>query len=270
MNFIEKIIVFLQIEMVRPESFGWFHLLCLGLTIFSLILLFCLCKKYGEKQLKKVLLIYGLIALTLEVLKQISWSFNYDPVTNISYWNYQWYSSPFQLCTMPIYFSIIASFLKKGKLRDSILSFIAFFTILGSISTMIIPDSCFAEDILINIHTMFLHCGSFVISIFILMNKEIALNMKNFLRAFLVFISCVTFANILNISFYNLNIIGNETFNMFYISPYFISSLPVFDIIQQNVAYGFYLLIYIVVLGVGAMIVFLVAKLIENLKRKSK
>ena len=55
--------------------------------------------------------------------------------------------------------------MKKGKVRDSLLSYMAFITILGSIATIIIPDSCFVSDILINIHTMWLHCGSLVVSI---------------------------------------------------------------------------------------------------------
>ncbi len=268
MNIFEKIIYLLQAKMNRPQSYGYFHIICLAITFIILLILYLNKHKY-KKQLKNVLLTYGIIALTLEILKQISWSFNYDIVTEIKYWDYQWYAFPFQLCTMPIYLSLIAACMKKNKIRDSILSFIAFFTILGSIATMIMPDSCFTSDILINIHTMFLHCGGFIVSIYILMNKEIKININSFINGFKVFILCIFLANTLNILFYNINIIGNETFNMFYISPYFISSLPVFDKIQESMPYLVYLLIYILSLSLGAFIIYEISKLINKIERKN-
>lgn len=174
------------------------------------------------------------------------------------------------LCTTPIYISLICLLLKKGKLRDSLLSYLAFFTILGSISTIILPESCFVEDILVNIHTMYLHLGSFVVSVYLLFTKEIKINKKNFISATIVFLSLTTIAEILNISIYHSGILNGETFNMFYISPYFISSLPVFDIIQKNVPYILYLLIYIVALSIGAYIIYLISLGINKIFPKSK
>ena len=247
---------FLQSEMNRPNPYGWFHIMWIFLTLIAIFVLYGLRNKYNEKQLKIVLAIYGIIVFILELLKQISWS--YDLNTNT--WDYTWYSAPFQLCTMPIYISLICLFLKKSKIRNYLLSFICFYTILGSIATMILPDSCFVRDILVNIHTMYLHCGSFVLSIYLLMN-EIKPIKENFVGAFKVFIICVFIALTLDISFYKLGFIGNETFNMFYISPYFSSTLPVFSIIYDKVPYLVFLLIYIVILSLGAYLIYLFAKL---------
>ena len=66
--------------------------------------------------------------------------------------------------------------MKKSNLRTSLLSYIAFVTILGSFMTVIIPESCFTSDILVNIHTMYLHCGSLVISIYLFMTGEVEVN----------------------------------------------------------------------------------------------
>jgi hypothetical protein len=57
---------------------------------------------------------------------------------------------------------------------------------------------------------------------------------------------------------------------MFYISPYFISSLPVFDIIQENVPYIIYLLIYIVALTLGALIIYFISLGINKLLSKKQ
>lgn len=268
MNLIERILYFLNnFEMNEPSSFGWFHFLWIFLTILGIFILYRLKNKYSDKQLKKVLLIYGITALILEVIKQIMWSFNYDSVTNIVTWKYEWYAFPFQLCTTPIYVSIMCAFLKKGKIRDSLLSYMAFITILGSIATIIIPDSCFVSDILINIHTMWLHCGSLVVSVYLLMSGEVKINVNNLIKSILVFMGFVLFALLFNIVIYNSNILNGDTFNMFYISPYFISTLPVFDIIQKSVPYPLFLIAYFSIIILGSSIIYGISWLIQLSKR---
>jgi len=265
MNFFEKMILWLQTEMTRPNPYGWFHFVWIGLVIVFILILFITRKKSGEKQLKIVLATYGIVAFVLELLKQISWSFNYDLSTGITTWDYQWYAFPFQLCTTPIFISLICLFLKNNKIRKSLLSYMAFVTILGSFMTIIIPDSCFTSDILVNIHTMWLHCGSFVVSVYLLINKEVELKKENLISSLIVFLIFIGIAEVMNLVIYNIGILNGEAFNMFYISPYFISSLPVFDIIQQNVPFIIYLIIYIIALSLGATIVYFISKIIQKI-----
>ena len=269
MNFFEKILYALQAQMNTPKPWGWFHIMWIMLVIISLVILFNLRKKYSNKQLKIVLGTYGIIALILELTKQIIWSFNYNEITNIVTWDYQWYAAPFQLCTTPIFVSIICLFLREdSKIRKALLSYMAYLTILGSFMTMIIPDSCFTSDILINIHTMWLHLGSFVVSIYLLMSGAIKIDKQSFKSAFYVFLVFVIIAEILNIGIYNSGVLNGETFNMFYISPYFTSSLPVFDIIQQKVPFIIFLLIYVVAIKIGALIVYFITNKLKSLITK--
>ena len=268
MNIFEKALYVLQAQMETPKAFGWFHLMWIFISIFSLIIFFKLRKKYSEKQLKIVLGVYGITALILELLKQLIWSFNYDITNNVVSWDYQWYAAPFQLCTTPIFVSIICLFLKDGKVRNSLLSYLAFITILGGFITIIIPDSCFVSDTLINIHTMWLHCGSFVVSVYLIMNKVVEIKKENIISGFKVFLIFVLIAEILNISIYNMNVLNGEEFNMFYISPYFISDLPVFNILQEKLPFIIYLVIYIIAIYLGATIVYCIAKGIKKLIKK--
>ena len=262
MNLFDGILLLLQKEMKTPKAYGWFHLLFIGLTIGVIIYLFKIKKRRSEKQLKKVLFIYGIVALILEILKQISWSFHYNQFGNI--WDFEWYAFPFQLCSTPIYVSLICLFLKNTKIRKSLLSYLSFVTILGSIMTMIIPDSCFTSEILINVHTMWLHCGSFVVSIYLIISGFIKIDIESLKNAFIVFLIFVAIALGLNIVVYNSGVLNGETFNMFYISPYFISSLPVFNFIQQSVPYLIYLLTYIFAIGFGSFIVFYLVKFLKH------
>lgn len=270
MNVLVKVLNFLESEMESPVPYGWFHLLWLGLIVISIFVLYKLRNRYSEKQLKIILFTYGIIAFILESLKQIIWAVEYDVLTNSFIWDFEWYSFPFQLCTTPIIVSLICSFMKDGKLRNALLSYLAFFTILGSISTIFIPDNCFTSDILINIHTMWLHYGSFVVSIYLLMNRVVKVKISNVFNGFIIFIIFVVIAMALKLSIYYSGILNGETFNMFYISPYFISSLPVFDVIQENVPYILYLIIYIVALFLGALTIYGVYYLICRDKKISK
>ena len=111
MNLFEKILYFLQKEIPEPTPFGWYHLLCIGIMLLFIVILFIRRKKHNDKQLKIVLATYGIIVLVLEILKQLTWSFNYDPVTQLITWDYEWYAFPFQLCTTPVYISLICLFI---------------------------------------------------------------------------------------------------------------------------------------------------------------
>lgn len=264
MNLFEKFLYFLQGEMGKPKAFGWFHLFWIGLVIVFLVILYKR-KDYSERELKMVLGIYGVGALILEVLKQLIWAFNFDPATNLVTWNYEWYAAPFQLCTTPIFASLICLFLKDGKLRNSLLSYMSFITILGSIATVVMPDSCFTSDILVNIHTMYLHLGSLVVSIYLLISGKVKLNFNHLKSAYFVFLVFVFLALILNIGVYHSGVLDGETFNMFYISPYFISSLPVFDIIQETFPYPLFFMFYLAVILLGTVVIYFISLGIEKI-----
>ena len=144
----------------------------------------------------------------------------------------------------------------------------AYITILGSIATMIMPDSCFVSDILVNIHTMWLHFGSFVVSVYLLMSNKEKRSIKILKQAIIVFLIFVIVALVMNITVYNIGILNGETFDMFYIIPYFVSTLPIFYIIQQNFPYLLYLAIYIIVIIIGAYVIYNIARLIKYIGNK--
>lgn len=270
MNVLEKILYMLKIQMETPKPYGWFHLIWIFLVVISILILLKLRKRYNDKQLKTVLAIYGIIAFVLELLKQLMWSFNYDVINNIVTWDYQWYAAPFQLCTTPIFVSMICLFLKDGKLRNSLLSFMAYVTILGGLVTILLPSSCFTKDILINIHTMWLHCGSFVVSVYLLASGAVKVNRESFKSAFKIFLIFVFIAEILNIGIYNLDVLNGETFNMFYISPYFITELPVFSWLQENLPFLLYLLTYILAIFIGSWFVYSFSYMFKMRKNSKK
>lgn len=264
MDTFEKIVCALQATMVRPQPYGWFHLTCMALTAAAIFFLAINRRKAGEKQLNALLLIYAVPALVLEITKQVIWSYSFDAAAGLGYWDYQWYAAPFQLCTMPAYICLISAVIKPGKTKDALLSLLAYFTIWGSVMVFFIPNSCFVETIEVNIHTMWLHCGSLVVSVYLIMTRAVKNELLSVRRGFFVFLICTGTALAMDVAAKLSGVIGEDTFNMFYISPYFISSLPVFEDIQQAVPYILFLASYVIVFMLGALAVFLTVKLLEN------
>ena len=263
LNPLEQLLLMLEAEIQCPEPWGMFHIVSLGIVAILIVFLYQHRKTHSEEQLKLVLGMYSVIALLLEVGKQLIWSFNYDIATQVVTWDYQWYAAPFQLCTTPMYVCLVCLFLKKGKIRDTLLSYVAYITILGSMSMMILPDSCFSTDLLVTVHTTYLHFGSFVVSVYLLMSGEVLICRKALMRAVGVFLAFVLMANLLNDIVYQSGVLAGETFNMFYISQYFVSVLPVFSTIQPLVPYAVFLLLYITALCTGGFVVYNIAFLCE-------
>ena len=255
MTLFEKIILFLQGTMIEPQPWGWFHLMSLFLTAILVCGCWFIRNRHSEKQLKCILALYAVPTFILEVLKQISWSATVTTDVGII-WDYQWYAFPFQLCTTPMIVCLVCLFLKKNIVRDALLSYVAFITILGSVAVMIIPSDCFIDEVLVNIHTTYLHFGSCVVSCYLLFSKEISVKINSYLKALAVFISFAMTANSLNILVYRSGILHGETFNMFYISPYFISTLPVFNQIQQEVPYLMFFGLYLLALSCGGLLIY--------------
>lgn len=263
LNPFERFLLALQAEMICPEPWGMFHWISLCIVAGVIAVLYTRREKHSEEQLKLILGLYAVVALALELGKQLIWSFNYDVATQLVTWDYQWYAAPFQLCTTPMYVCLACLFMKKTPLRDTLLSYVAYITILGSMSMMLLPESCFVSDILVNVHTTYLHFGSFVVSVYLLMSGEVSISRKSLQHAIFTFVGFVGVTLMLNEVVFQSGILEGETFNMFYISKYFLSSLPVFSAIQPLVPHTMFVLLYVLALSTGGFIVYNVAFLLE-------
>lgn len=260
MNFFEKILKLLDSKMTTPTPYSWFHILFLFLTIIGCIFIVKKGKKLGEKQNRKLLFIFGLIMIIFEIYKQLNYSYNPSNDT----WDYQWYAFPFQFCSTPMYIIFISSFFAPSKFRDKLYAFLSSYSILAGALVMLMPTTVFTSTIGINIQTMFHHGGMVVIGVYLAATNRTNLHKKSILDALPTFLILVSIAFILNISIYKSGILNGETFNMFYISPYFDTSLFIFDKIQPYIPYPIFLIIYIFAFTLGAYLILTLETYIKN------
>lgn len=218
-------------------------------------LFFLLRKKSGERYTERVFFIFGWTALVLETLKQFSWSFSYN-AQGILQFDYQWYAAPFQLCTTPAYVAALYPFIKSDRVRSALRGYLAYYTLLGSIAVALMPNTIYTDEVLINVHTSFLHMGALFLSLWLLCSGRVTAKRDTW-GGYVVFLCFAGIALLMNIVVYHLFGLeaSGELFDMFYISPYYISSVPVFSTLDSILPYPVFLLLYLLAIFIDGILI---------------
>ena len=260
----EAILRFLDTRMTQPGMYGWFHIVSLVLMV-AVTVLFCRFGKNWDKS--KVLLTTAIVVIVLEVYKQVNYSFSYE---NGIAFDYKWFAFPFQFCSTPMYIGLLAGLTKKGKLHDAACAYLATFALFAGIGVMLYPCTVFTPTVGINIQTVICHGSMVVIGVYLLYTGHVKLAHKTILKAATVFAVCVAAAAIMNEVAHASGLLQQESFNMFYISPYSVSELPVYVQVQAVVPFPWCLVLYILGFTLAAYVILLIAMGIGKLTQKAK
>ena len=255
MDFWTRLLQIMDMRMETPGLFGWFHLLWLGITAGTAVVLCVFGRKWSHKTVCNILLGTAITVIVLEVYKQINYTFG----DGSSAPSYQWYAFPWQFCSTPMYVGLLAGICRKGKLHDALCAYLATFGMFAGLAVMLYPGDVFIETVGINIQTMVCHGSMVVIGIYLFGSGHVQLAHKTVLKAVPVFAVAVGVAMVLNALAYNA---GIADFNMFYISPHCDPHLPVYSLVQEKVPYPASLVIYILGFTVAAYAVLLLVMLL--------
>lgn len=270
MNFFERILYFLKGTMPTPTNFGWFHIMFIAIVIGATVAICVLFKNAKDKTFRRIVLICWVVILVLEIYKQIIFSVNFG-VEGGATWNYQLYAFPYQLCSTPLYLLPFVAFLKDGKVRDGIMSFVSTFSLLGGLAVMVFPNDVFVEFIGINFQTMIHHGLQVVLGIFFMVYNRHKLNIKYFLKSIPVFFTLFVVAFALDLIVPKFT---TETFNMWYISPYFLCTLPLVSIFYANLPYVLFLICYVICFILIALLLhyiqFGIIKLVQKQRKRNE
>lgn len=266
MNFWVKLQQICETEMPRPGNYGWFHLVFFALSIIVGILLCVTHKKGNDARVRRTVFVTGVIVILLEIFKMFVYSFYIED--NKLLWDFQWYVFPWQFCSIPMYVSILTGIFRKGKVHQSLMAFLATYAIFAGICVMFYPNDVFIGEIGINVQTMICHGSMLTIGIYLYGSGYVKTEHKTILRAIPVFAVAVSIAALLNEVVYKSGILAGETFNMFFISPHFEGTLPVYSLVQKVVPFPWCLFIYIAVFTLAAYVMLLCAMGIRKLLGK--
>ncbi len=229
--------------METPTLYGWFHLMWLAIVAVTVFLLCRFAKNAQGKGLDRILRGFAVLCIYFEAYKQLVFSFDYDAALGTGTWDFEWYAFPFQFCSTPMYVALIASFLKDGRVKNALLTYLATFGLLAGVLVMAYPSNVFISMIGINIQTMVHHGGQLAIGLYLLICKKFRLEWRSMLGAGIVFVTMMAIASGMNIC---AELSGlEESFNMFYIRYGDTPSIPVYDILYPGVfSYPVFLLSY--------------------------
>ncbi len=266
MDFFEAILKFLDSSWETPQPYGAFHLICFALVFVAAFVLCFLWKKGIIKNVSLVVLVTAVIVAVFEIYKQINFSFGYqDGIT----FNYQWYAFPWQFCSTPLFIGLAAG-LTKGKIHHHLTAYLATYAFFAGLAVMIYPNTVFVDTIGICIQTMLCHGSMIVIAIFLYYTGYVKAEIGTLWKALPVFAMNMGIAVTLNEVANLIGITEENTFNMFFISPYFDSELPVYSLVHNALRgniWGFILSIVLYFLGfsVCALVMVLIPMGIKKL-----
>lgn len=273
----------------RWEAWDW-HVQVLVIPGFILCIFFFLLGirlRYKEKATNMIVFSLGLFLALAEVYKQIS----YNMIRGFNILNgYAWDIFPFQLCSIPMFISLIIPLLKNPKTRDVCFAFMGVFGMMGGFAALFINQGNLFSwgDVGIYIHTIVWHLvlmmlGFFSIGYLRIGQGSYTRNLRVFLITYLMFFSFTLVAQAINLFvplIYGVDSCAAQYTNMFYIGMFYNSGVPIlkniWDISPGITGYGWIIcyLLYLVALGLADFIIiniyFGVYKLFSRQKFKRK
>ncbi len=263
-----SLITLLDTRMTRPVSYGWFHLMFAAIIAALSVLLWMKGRRCSKKAERRVVFAAWAVMAVLEIYKQVNFTFSVNGETVEAH--YQWYAFPFQMCSMPLYILPWIAFFPKGRVRDGCISFMAFFSLFAGLCTYVYPEQVFISTVGINIQTMVHHGLQIAMGVFLISCERDKLSLRFFKKGFFVFLVTVAAAALLNEVFCPLCVPEGETFNMFYISSRFESTLPVLSLLNGKVPSLVQAAAYVVCYTLCALLMYLLALIMTRKSRAKK
>lgn len=254
----------LDAQMTRPEPYGIFHIAALVVVVVLAALISHFGRNAKDRTFRTVCFVFWALYFLFEAYKQINFSFNYNG--GEPYWDYQWYAFPFQLCSAPLYVLPFVFLTRDGSaVRRAAAAFMSTYVLFAGAAVMLYPATVFVGTIGINIQTMFWHGSQVILGCFFLTRMRRELNVRYFLSGAVFFLAMLCAALALDLTVPHFT---DETFNMYFISPYFPSTLPVLSAIWPVVPWGVFLAIYVLGFTLAAALTLLAAVGIRTLSER--
>ena len=238
--------------MEEPGVISWFHFIALIPIIALAILIPLFFRNAEEKIYKRILFIFWVVLIVLEIFKQLVKSFHYG---NPSYWDYSVRDFPFSICSMVYYFIPIILLVNKEKhpkIVDAATGYLCLISLAAGIVVCIYTKMVTSTLIYINVQTFIHHGSQVVLGVFVYVWNRNNVTIKTVYRSLIAFAITAVIAIIINVAFYPRFI------NMFFINPTRITNLPVGNIVQEKAGYPVYLLAFLSVIALMTFLTYFI------------
>ncbi len=244
----KKLIELTSWEIIPPKPYGIFHL---SFFVIGMIICIYFAKRLrgvNDNKNKKLLFFCGLFLLIIEIYKQL---FYFYIVNN---GKYDFSVFPFQLCDVPMFLCLIIPFINNEKVLEGMYNFMVSYNLLGGFITFLEPSALCRPYLMMTLHGFVWHLVLVFIGIYLALSNRCLKSKKDFLMSTKVYVVLCTIALILNLSLRNLS---SGKLNAFYLGPS-ISPIIVFETISLKFGWFVNMVLFIVVMTIGAYLVYMV------------
>ena len=227
-----------------PRPYGLVHWLILGGILAAAALFALAIRKTDERRFFRLLFVFGLCMLAAEAWKQ--WFvIRYVYCGTRSMWFFPW-----QLCSMAMYCSALAPFL-RGKAQEAALVFLCTFSMIGAVFALVFPEDMMRPQILLFCHSFLYHAVMLLEGLvaFRILRKR---GKTQFYPALLLYLGMAVVAEIVNVASHLIIRDIHYEANMFYITPFYPSTQPVFSSVAVHAGVAVEIVVYLGVIALGA------------------
>ena len=262
MDFLFKLIEIANTPMTTPTLYRTFHLVWILVAVVSAVLMCVFLKNVSERGVRLICLAFWLVLVAFEIYKQFK--FTHLVVDGVFVFDYNWYQFPFQLCSSPHYILPLVFLLPNGRIRDAAIAFLMTFSVFGGLAVFVFPNDVFCATLGLNVQTMVHHGIQIVSGLFLGARYRERLTARFFFGGAGVFAVLLSMAIVINevVQKWLFANGDSDVCNMFYVSRYFPTTLPVLSDIYPKVPYPVFVAIYALGFVVVAGIIFLLIKLV--------
>lgn len=242
-------------EMEIPPSYGVFHILVM-VGGFSLCgVLAWLLRRAGDRANRAILLGIGTFLLLSEIYKQLFYIWVAEPGQG-----YRWGIFPFQLCSIPLYFCLIASLLRPGRVQKGMYNFLMLYNLLGGFIAFFEPSGLFHGHVTLTAHALVWHMMLVFLGFYLFLSGRGGLDRQDYRSATYTFLGLCVVAFGINCAFWE---ISDHQIKMFFLGPGN-SPIIVFKQIAETFGWVVCTAIYIPVVCLGAYLLLLLFRLIRR------
>ena len=224
----------------KPSSYGAFHLLFTVIG-FALCIFFAIkLRRLKPKTVDFILFGCGAFLILTEVYKQL---FYYYAMGDTPY--YHWWIFPFQLCSIPMYLCVLLPFLREGRVKDAICTFMATYNLLGGFMAFMEPSGILHNHWTLTLHACVWHMMLNFIGLYLITSGKAGRTRRHFISAMITFVVLCGVAFSINLI---LRDVSAGSVNMFYVGPSD-SPLAIFSTISKTFGWYVNTLLYIPILS---------------------
>lgn len=244
----KKLIELTSWEIIPPKPYGIFHL---SFFVIGMIICIYFAKRLrgvNDNKNKKLLFFCGLFLLIIEIYKQL---FYFYIVNN---GKYDFSVFPFQLCDVPMFLCLIIPFINNEKVLEGMYNFMVSYNLLGGFITFLEPSALCRPYLTMMLHGFVWHLVLVFIGLYLAFSNRCLKNKKDFVTSIKVYMVLCVISLSLN---FLLNDVSNGSMNAFYLGPS-ISPIIVFETISLKFGWFVNMVLFIVVMTIGAYLVYMV------------